>query len=190
MAALYRNSSGETITLSEAQVNLSINNVQIGIESSWDTFTGPMGNSNITIGTVVTCAEHWFGRRCNIWCQDPSCECDQPVPCHNDCVGVVCGENRHCVDGVDQYVCTCDRGFVGRACDVNVNECVGVNCSENGRCMDQVNSFKCECNPGYTGVLCEIDYSDTQREGNTILSKCNQEIHIQSNIQYFSCSLY
>ena len=71
-------------------------------------------------------------------------------------MGVVCGENRHCVDGVNMYTCTCDQGFTGRRCDINVDECESVNCSTNGRCIDGVGSFYCECDSGYSGMLCEV----------------------------------
>ena len=173
MAAQYQNQSEpeETIILSEAQLNLSINNVQLGVEITPAPFTGPLGQSNLTISAVVTCAEHWFSQRCNIWCQGPNCVCNQPVSCHDNCVGVVCGENRHCVDGVDQYVCTCDQGFTGRVCEINVDDCEGFNCSGNGRCIDGAGYFQCECNSGYSGVLCEIADAESgiKTQGNTIL---------------------
>ena len=173
MAAQYQNQSEpeETIILSEAQLNLSINNVQLGVEITPAPFTGPLGQSNITISAVVTCAEHWFGQRCNIWCQGPNCVCNQPVSCHDNCMGVVCGENRHCVDGVDQYVCTCDQGFTGRVCEINVDDCEGFNCSGNGRCIDGAGYLQCECNSGYSGVLCEITDAESgvKTQGNTIL---------------------
>ena len=95
-----------------------------------------MGQSNITISFSVVCAEYWYGQYCNFWCsQDKNCECDLSVPCHNNCLGVVCGENRHCVDGVDIYVCTCDSGFTGKQCEIQMDECEGVSCSENGKCI-------------------------------------------------------
>ena len=141
--------------LNEVQVNLTVHNIQLGVETLPKTYTGPMGYSNITLSFYVTCAENWYGPYCNIFSQDFAC--DLPVPCHDNCVGVVCGENRHCVDGVDVYVCTCDSGFAGRKCEINIDDCEGVNCSGNrGRCIDGINSFQCECDSGYSGVLCEI----------------------------------
>lgn len=171
MAAQYQNRSEETIILSEAQLNLSINNVQLGIEITPPTFTGPLDQSNLTVSAVVTCAEHWFGQHCDIWCQGPNCVCNKPVSCHDNCVGVVCGENRHCVDGVDQYVCTCDHGFTGRGrtCETNIDDCEGFNCSGNGRCIDGPGYFQCECDMGYSGVLCDITDEDAVNQRNTIL---------------------
>ena len=156
MAALDEYASVGSNLLYEAQLNLTTDNIQVGVETTQVTYTGPMGHSNITISFILVCAEHWFGRHCNFWCLEESCECDLPVPCHNNCVGVVCGENRHCVDGVDEYVCTCDQGFTGRECEINIDECEGVNCSGNGKCIDGVDSFQCECDSDYVGVLCEI----------------------------------
>ena len=140
----------------EARVNLTTSNTQLGVESAPVMYTGPTNGSNLTASYLVTCAEYWYGEDCNYWCQDFRCMCDLPVPCHDNCVSVVCGENRHCVDGVDVYVCTCDAGFAGRRCEVNVDECEGVNCSGNGRCRDGVDSFSCECDSGYSGAVCEI----------------------------------
>jgi hypothetical protein len=140
--------------LNEVEVNLTVEDIQLGVETLSRTYTGPMGFSNITLSFYVTCAENWYGPYCNIFSQDFAC--DLPVPCHDNCVGVVCGENRHCVDGVDVYVCTCDDGFTGRECDINIDDCEGINCSGNGICIDGVGSFQCECDSGYSGVLCEI----------------------------------
>ena len=171
MTALHQNRSNEAILLSVAQLNLSTDNVQLGVEITPPTFTGLTGHSNLTISVVVTCAERWFGQRCSDWCQGPNCVCNQPAPCHNNCVGVVCGENRHCVDGVDQYVCTCDRRFTGRACEINMDDCEGVDCNGHGRCIDGQGYFQCECDSGYSGGLCEIADTVTETQGNTILSK-------------------
>ena len=112
--------------------------------------------ANLTISCVVICAENWNGLCCNMSCNQMDRKCDFPMPCHDNCVGLVCRASRHCVDGVDVYVRTCDAGFVGRQCEVNVDKCKGVNCSGNGRCIEEVNSFSCECDAGYSGVMCEI----------------------------------
>ena len=147
--------------LAEAQINFTTENTQLGVQTPPITYTGPRGDSNITTTFVVVCTEYWYGRDCNVWCQNDNCMCDLPVPCHNNCLGVVCGVNRHCVDGVDVYVCTCDRGFTGRWCETNTDECEGVNCSGNGRCFDGVDSFYCSCDSGYAGTLCEIAITDS-----------------------------
>ena len=163
--------------LSKVQVNLTVNNTQLGVETAPKTYTGPMGYSNITLSFYVTCAENWYGPYCNIFHQDYTC--DLPVPCHDNCVGVVCGGNRHCVDGPDVYVCTCDQGFTGRACEINNDECEGVNCSGNGRCIDGMGSFQCECDSGYSGELCEV-----ANEGLPRCSIANSFLSKQLNINF------
>ena len=142
--------------LHEIEVDLRVGSTELGTETAPITYTSQMGFSNITLSFYVTCAENWYGPYCNIFCQRKDCLCDLPVPCHDNCMGVICGENRHCVDGVDVYVCTCDDGFTGRYCEINLNECEGVNCSGNGKCIDGVDSFYCDCDIGYSGTTCEI----------------------------------
>ena len=161
LTAYDRDSHGGSSQLAEAQVNFTTTNTQLGVQTPPTTYSGPVGDSNITITFLIMCAEYWYGRHCNVWCQNVNCMCDLPVPCHNNCLGVVCGENRHCVDGVDVYVCTCDRGFTGRWCEINIDECEGVNCSGNGRCIDGVDSFYCECDSDFGGTLCEIAIADS-----------------------------
>lgn len=151
-------------TLCEAQANLTIDSIEIGVETAPLTYIGPMGYSSITTSFAVVCAEYWYGPYCDTWCLEENCayQYDLYVTSHNDCVGVVCGENRHCVDGVNMFICTCDSGFTGKDCDINIDECEGIDCSGNGRCIDGVDSFQCECDSGYSGVLCEIAINTVQ----------------------------
>ena len=153
-----------------------------------------MGYSNITLSFLVTCAEYWYGPDCNRWCQESTCMCDLPVPCHDNCLGVACGENRYCVDGVDVYVCTCDRGFTGRWCEINVDECEGVNCSGNGRCIDGVDSFYCDCAYGYYGPLCEYTKHETNGNGRGITNEelgnhTHTHTHMSHNTNNRNCPL-
>ena len=165
-------------TLCEADANLTINNIEIGVETAPLTYTGPVGRSSITTSFAIVCAEYWYGPYCNSWCAGENCQFDLPVPSHDNCVGVVCGENRHCVDGVNTFTCICDGGFTGRNCNININDCEGVNCSGNGRCIDGVDSFQCECDSGYSGVLCEIantvqcDTASTDSESDMLGKSC------------------
>ena len=156
VAALDEFAPDPNDTLCEAQANLTTDSIEIGVETAPLTYKGPMGQASITMSFAIVCAEYWYGPYCGSWCPGEIYQCDLPVPCHNDCVGVVCGENRHCVDGVNTFTCICDSGFTGRYCDINIDDCEGIDCSGNGRCIDRVGSFQCECNSGYTGVLCEI----------------------------------
>ena len=167
LAALDSNSPDIENLLTEAHVNLTTDDTQLGVETTPVVYTGQTGHTNITATFVVTCAEHWYGQTCNLWCQK-DCTCDLPVSCHDNCRGVVCGENRHCVDGVDVYVCTCDDGFTGRYCEINLNECEGVNCSGNGRCIDGIESFYCECDYPYSGTMCEKFDGDASLTGTCI----------------------
>ena len=58
--------------------------------------------------------------------------------------------------------CSCDPGFTGQYCQVDINECetLAVNCSANGKCVDGNNSYSCNCDPGYTGQICESDIDE------------------------------
>ena len=74
--------------LIEVQENLTVGDIQLGVETTPKTYMGSIGYSNITLSFYVTCAENWYGPYCNIFSQDYTC--DLPVPCHDNCVGVVC----------------------------------------------------------------------------------------------------
>jgi len=51
--------------------------------------------------------------------------------------------------------CTCDAGYTGEICDVNIDECESSPCQNGGTCTDQVDGFHCDCTKEWDGVMCE-----------------------------------
>ncbi|XP_025066105.1 neurocan core protein [Alligator sinensis] len=65
------------------------------------------------------------------------------------------------VEGVAGYrdvsSCTCDPGFTGENCEIDIDDCLSSPCQNGGTCIDEINSFVCLCLPSYGGSLCEKD---------------------------------
>lgn len=71
-------------------------------------------------------------------------DCD-PNPCHN---------NGNCKDLMDDFSCTCPRGFKGKTCGVNIDECASNPCRNGGQCKDLDGGFVCRCQRGFSGETC------------------------------------
>ncbi|XP_048587787.1 neurogenic locus notch homolog protein 2-like isoform X2 [Nematostella vectensis] len=69
--------------------------------------------------------------------------------------------NMTCVElkGNPRYRCECPQGYIGSACETDVDECYPghYNCHQDATCANTIGSFACTCKPGYTGngVSCE-----------------------------------
>ena len=73
----------------------------------------------------------------------PACE---PDPCqHGSCTA----------DSEGGYSCTCDPGWQGSDCDVNIDDCDPDPCLNGGSCVDEVDGYTCSCPAGYSGEHCE-----------------------------------
>lgn len=75
-----------------------------------------------------------------------------------------CSHFLHCESRQSLYYCSCQPGFSGDNCDVNIDDCSSNPCV-NGKCVDGVNRYDCECNEGYWGVNCE---KEIIKEGGTM----------------------
>lgn len=69
----------------------------------------------------------------------------------DDCKDVACQNGGSCVDGNNDYSCTCLIGFEGRHCEVDINECLSNPCHVNADCTNEVGSYRCTCRQGYAG---------------------------------------
>ncbi|XP_045719790.2 neurocan core protein [Mirounga angustirostris] len=74
-------------------------------------------------------------------------------PCENN----PCLHGGSCKVNGTMYGCSCDQGFAGENCEIDIDECVSSPCKNGGTCIDEVNTFVCLCLPSYGGSLCEKD---------------------------------
>ena len=79
-----------------------------------------------------------------------------PIMCTNidDCVGHTCGPFGTCVDGQEDYSCSCLPGYEetesqGERICGNIDDCNGNFCGAGGTCNDLIGSFECHCSFGY-----------------------------------------
>ena len=103
-------------------------NISLGVETKPLTFSHTLPlRSSITLSFEVVCVENYYGRDCTQFCRE-NCTCEPGFTgefCHeiNDCYGVDCGENRHCIDEVNTFTCICDDGYTGKHCEEEIDEC-------------------------------------------------------------------
>ncbi|KAF6306732.1 neurocan [Rhinolophus ferrumequinum] len=74
-------------------------------------------------------------------------------PCENN----PCLHGGTCRANGTMYGCSCDQGFAGENCEIDIDDCVSSPCENGGTCIDEVNAFVCLCLPSYGGSLCEKD---------------------------------
>ena len=96
----------------------------------------------------------------------------------DDCVGIDCGTNRQCIDGINNHSCECAPGFVGDDCITE--NCIGIDC-RNGVCQNSNESFTCECNAGYTGQSCSVDINECEE------NSCSGNRQCVDGIATFTC---
>jgi len=74
----------------------------------------------------------------------------------------LCGPHGQCVDDPahNSYMCQCNTGYTGMACETEINECINQTCSNNGECVDHVGFYVCTCNVGYSGNNCQTNINE------------------------------
>ncbi len=76
------------------------------------------------------------------------------------CVLGACENGGTCIDDQGTITCTCQPGFGGERCEVNIDDCSDGACQNGGVCQDAVNGFHCACPLGFTGLHCETNLDD------------------------------
>ncbi|XP_026828708.1 protein crumbs isoform X3 [Ooceraea biroi] len=99
----------------------------------------------------------------------------------DDCVGVVCPDDKICVDGVAGYECKCREGYRDPNCTLIIDHCATKPCN-NGTCIDLgEHGFECKCKGGFQGQYCDIDVNECELHGNSL---CNNGICVNTEGSY------
>jgi len=51
------------------------------------------------------------------------------------------------------FSCSCQAGFKGERCEININDCLDHGCLNEGVCVDGVQSYTCQCPLAYRGMF-------------------------------------
>ena len=71
-----------------------------------------------------------------------------------------CQNNGECKNLNQSYSCSCDEGFAGKNCQVNLTHCASVSCSRRGQCrLDQDDNISCKCDENWRGKISELGWS-------------------------------
>ena len=63
-----------------------------------------------------------------------------------------------CVDGINNYTCSCFPGYEGDECESEIDECVRYEPCRNGAsCVDKIADYTCQCPPNYGGKNCSVE---------------------------------
>ena len=61
-----------------------------------------------------------------------------------------CQHGGFCDSPDENYTCSCQVGYTGALCEINIDDCVDHECLNGAYCRDGVNEYLCECAIGYT----------------------------------------
>lgn len=69
-----------------------------------------------------------------------------------------CQHGGVCTDHTGGFICSCNAGYTGDRCQININDCAHNPCLNGGTCIDEVNSYSCHCFPPFDGDRCQYKY--------------------------------
>jgi len=100
----------------------------------------------------------------------------------DECESSPCQNGATCLDGVNEFTCSCAAGFGGTVCDIDIDECGSSPCQNGATCLDGVNEFTCSCAAGFGGTVCDIDIDECES------SPCQNGATCLDGVNEFTCS--
>ncbi|XP_022807283.1 von Willebrand factor D and EGF domain-containing protein-like isoform X1 [Stylophora pistillata] len=98
------------------------------------------------------------------------------------CVNHACSNGGSCVDGINNYSCSCPAGYTGDHCENDIDDCVNHKCSNGGSCIDGINNYSCNCLLGFTGNYCGLDIDDCENH------TCSNGGSCEDGFNSYSCN--
>ena len=96
-----------------------------------------------------------------------------------------CQNNGECKNLNQSYSCSCDEGFAGKNCQVNLTHCASVSCSRRGQCrLDEDDNISCKCDENWRGKISELQ-DEVERNKNEAVQIASGQISYTSQFQIF-----
>ncbi|KAK3602544.1 hypothetical protein CHS0354_003796 [Potamilus streckersoni] len=150
----FENIQFDTVLLGDSTFVGSISQVNI-----WSTVNVKVMQNKCFTGNIGDLVAWYFFEEADIdgaYMQITS-SCDDVNECSsNPCL------HGNCVDSLNTFHCTCNKGYTGSLCEVNTDDCVANVCLNGSTCLDGVDSYSCLCPLLYKGDFCEIKMVDGQ----------------------------
>ena len=78
-------------------------------------------------------------------------DCDEGKYGANCAMNCTCASTSTSCDEVSG-TCTCQSGYTGSDCSVDINECTTATCTANSNCVNTAGSYMCRCEDGYASA--------------------------------------
>lgn len=112
--------------------------------------------------------------------EGPNCERNV-----DDCADQACTGHGECIDGINDFSCVCDEGWLGKICEVATDCTAGPNgkvCENGGAPAGKTGECKCQCaGTGFEGPVCARNVDDCAAQ------PCSEHAECLDRINGFFC---